>query len=114
MARRLPNSREIPTGNKYHDNAVRAAHARKLGAPLAEEPTTRIDQLLEAVLQRLHRELQIHLQTTSITRGTESLQTRNQRVPESVHSTVDHTQKLTRGHIRRKCNRRIQKRPAAH
>ena len=72
MARRLPNSRQIPTRNKYHGNAVRTTHARERGATLAEEPAARIDQFLEAVSQRLHRASNPPTNDI-ITRGTESL-----------------------------------------
>src|SRR3954468_3174287 len=94
MARRLPNSRQIPARNQYHINAVRATHARELGTTLAEEPAARVNQFLEAVSQRLHRELQIHLQATNITRGVKGLEARNQGVPASIHPTMDHTQKI--------------------
>src|ERR1041385_7491387 len=104
MARRLSNSRKIPARNQYHSNVVHTTHARELSTTLAEEPTTRINRLLEAVPQRLHRELQVHLQTTVITRGAESLKTRIQRIPASIHPAMDHTQKLSRGHIRQKNN----------
>src|SRR4051812_43799502 len=64
MARRLSNSYQIPARNQHHNNAVHTAHARELGATLAEEPAARINQLLETVSRRLHRELQIHLQAS--------------------------------------------------
>src|SRR3954463_16331268 len=51
MARRLPNGRQIPARNQYHSNAVRTTHARELGATLAEEPTTRINQFRNAFIE---------------------------------------------------------------
>src|SRR4051812_45767497 len=100
MARRLLKSRKIPERNQYHNNAICATDAREFGATLAEEPTTRHDQLLEAISRLLHRKLQIHLQATSITRGTKSLPKRNQRVSASIHLAVDYTQEFSRGYIR--------------
>src|SRR4051812_37069016 len=67
MARRLPHSRQIPARNQHHNNAIHTAHARELSAKLAEEPVARINQLLETVSRRFHRELQVNLQATSIT-----------------------------------------------
>src|ERR1043165_6445261 len=69
MARRLPNSGQIPARNQHHNNAVRAAHARGLRAALAEEPTARIHQFMESIPGRLHREFQVYVQASSLTRG---------------------------------------------
>src|ERR1041385_8510691 len=89
MARRLPKGRKILARNQYNSNAVHTTHARELSTTLAEEPTTRINRLLEAVLQRLHRELQVHLQTTDITRRAEGLQPRIKRIHASIHPTME-------------------------
>src|SRR4051812_41099187 len=42
------------------------------------------------------------------------MQARNQGDLTGIHAAMDHTQELSRRHIRRKRNRRIQARPAAH
>ena len=114
MARRIFHSRQIPARNQHHNNAIHTAHAQELSATLAEEPTAGINQLLEIVLRCLHRELQVHLRATSITRGVKGRQARNQGVPASIHPVVDYTQELSRGHIRRERNLCIQERPAMH
>src|SRR4051812_46778295 len=67
MARRLSNSRQSPAGNHDRSNAVHTGHARELGAALAEDPDATINQSLKTVTLCLHREIQIHLQATSIT-----------------------------------------------
>src|ERR1041385_29131 len=78
MARRLPNSSQVSKRNQHHVNAVRVAHARELRSTLAEESSARIHQLLEPVPRSLHRKLQIHIQATSLTRGTAGMQTWNE------------------------------------
>ena len=46
---------------------------RRVSKTSAEELATRLHQLLEAIPQRVHRELRVNLQATIITRRTESL-----------------------------------------
>src|ERR1041385_5284582 len=113
MARRLPNSSQVSKRNQRHGNAVRAAHARELRSTLAEESQARIHQLLEPVPWSLHRKLQIHIQATSLTRGTASMQTRNEGDPASIHPTMDDTQEFSGRHLGRKCDRRVKARHSA-
>src|SRR4051812_20974387 len=104
MARRLPNSSQVSKRNQCHGNAVRAAHARELRSTLAEESRTRIHQLLEPVPRSLHRKLQIHIQATSLTRGTTGMQTRNEGDLASIHPAMDDTQEFSGRHLGRKCD----------
>src|SRR4051812_23335809 len=114
MARQLPHNGKIPMRHEHHSNAIHTAHPRQISEALAEKPTERFNQWLEGIPQRIHRELQVNLQTTSVARRTESLQTRNPRVFAGIHSTVDNTKKLSRRHLRRKCNRCLQMRITAY